>query len=81
MLHRERPDALLPTMGSQTALNLAREFFHAGILDELGIELIGAPVSVIERAEDHELFKQAVESCGFRSPTRRSSRASTSFRV
>ena len=64
VLRRERPDALLPTMGGQTALNLARELFHAGILDELGIELIGAPVSVIERAEDRELFKQAVESCG-----------------
>ena len=64
VLRRERPDALLPTMGGQTALNLARELHHAGVLDELGVELIGAPVSVIERAEDRELFKQAVESCG-----------------
>jgi carbamoyl-phosphate synthase large subunit len=66
VLRRERPDALLPTMGGQTALNLARELHHAGVLDELGVELIGAPVSVIERAEDRDLFKQAVESCGLR---------------
>src|SRR5258705_5769601 len=66
VLRRERPDALLPTMGGQTALNLARELHHAGVLDELGVELIGAPVYVIERAEDRDLFKQAVESCGLR---------------
>ncbi len=64
VLCRERPDALLPTMGGQTALNLARELDAAGVLDELGIELIGATVEVIARAEDRELFKQAVESCG-----------------
>src|SRR5207237_7435811 len=44
VLRRERPDALLPTMGGQTALNLAQELAQAGILDELGIELIGAPL-------------------------------------
>ncbi len=64
VLRRERPDALLPTMGGQTALNLARELGAAGILDELGIELIGAGLDVIDRAEDRELFKLAVESCG-----------------
>src|SRR5437773_2846320 len=64
VLARERPDALLPTMGGQTALNLARELHDAGVLDELGTELIGAPVDVIARAEDRELFKRAVESCG-----------------
>ena len=65
MLRRERPDALLPTMGGQTALNLALELLEAaGVLDELGVELIGARVDVIARAEDRELFKQAVESCG-----------------
>src|ERR671938_1015650 len=66
VLRRERPDALLPTMGGQTALNLARELADAGVLDELGVELIGASVDVIARAEDRELFKQAVESCGLR---------------
>src|SRR6185437_3104408 len=66
VLRRERPDALLPTMGGQTALNLARELDAAGVLDELGVELIGASVDVIARAEDRELFKRAVESCGLR---------------
>src|SRR5580765_8262922 len=64
VLERERPDALLPTMGGQTALNLARELHDAGVLAELGIELIGASVDAIARAEDRELFKRAVESCG-----------------
>jgi len=68
VLRRERPDALLPTMGGQTALNLARELDHAGVLGELGIELIGANVDVIARAEDRELFKRAVESCGLAVP-------------
>ena len=66
VLRRERPDAVLPTMGGQTALNLARELAGAGVLDELGIELIGAGVDVIARAEDRELFKHAVEACGLR---------------
>src|SRR4029079_16064728 len=64
VLRRERPDALLPTMGGQTALNLARALHTAGVLEELGVELIGATVDVIARAEDRELFKRAVESCG-----------------
>ncbi len=69
VLRRERPDALLPTMGGGTALNLARELAEAGVLDELGIELIGAKLEVIQRAEDRLLFKQAVESCGLKVPT------------
>jgi carbamoyl-phosphate synthase large subunit len=64
VLRRERPDALLPTMGGQTALNLARVLHEDGVFDELGVELIGATVDVIARAEDRELFKRAVESCG-----------------
>src|SRR3954462_14446984 len=68
VLRRERPDALLPTMGGQTALNLARELARSGILDELGVELIGAKLDAIERAEDRQLFKQAVESCGLHVP-------------
>ena len=71
VLERERPDALLPTMGGQTALNLARELHDAGVLDELGVELIGARIDAIARAEDRELFKQAVESCGLKVPTSR----------
>ena len=68
VLRRELPDALLPTMGGQTALNLARELAHAGILDELGVELIGAPLEVIDRAEDRQLFKECVERAGLRVP-------------
>jgi carbamoyl-phosphate synthase large subunit len=68
VLRRERPDALLPTLGGQTALNLAVELSEAGVLDELGVELIGASVEVIRRAEDRELFRHAVESCGLKVP-------------
>src|SRR5258707_1754570 len=68
VLRRERPDALLPTLGGQTALNLARELAESGILEELGIELIGASLEVINRAEDRQLFKDAVESCNLRVP-------------
>jgi carbamoyl-phosphate synthase large subunit len=64
VLRAERPDALLPTMGGQTALNLALELHEAGVLRELEIELIGAGVDVIARAEDRLLFKRAVDSCG-----------------
>ena len=71
VLRRERPDALLPTMGGQTALNLARELAQSGLLAELGIELIGANLEVIQRAEDRQLFKHAVESCGLKVPTSR----------
>src|SRR5690242_16572657 len=68
VLRLERPDALLPTMGGQTALNLARELAQSGVLDELGIELIGARLDAIERAEDRLKFKEAVESCGLKVP-------------
>jgi len=71
VLRRERPDALLPTMGGQTALNLARDLSEAGVLDDLDIELIGAPLDVIQRAEDRQLFKNAVESCGLKVPSSR----------
>jgi carbamoyl-phosphate synthase large subunit len=71
VLGRERPDALLPTLGGQTALNLARDLVNEGVLDALGIELIGAPLAVIERAEDRLQFKEAVESVGLRTPNSR----------
>ena len=71
VLERERPDALLPTLGGQTALNLAVALAEAGVLDELGVELIGAPVEVIRRAEDREEFRDAVRSCGLRVPASR----------
>jgi carbamoyl-phosphate synthase large subunit len=68
VLERERPDALLPTLGGQTALNLAVALAEGGILDELDVELIGAPVEVIRRAEDREEFRKAVRHCGLRVP-------------
>ena len=68
VLRRERPDALLPTLGGQTALNLAVELELAGVLEELGVELLGARVDVIRRAEDRQLFREAVQSCGLRVP-------------
>ncbi len=71
VLGRERPDALLPTLGGQTALNLAIELAREGVLDALGIELLGASVDVIARAEDRELFRDAVESCGLVVPNSR----------
>ncbi|TML26996.1 MAG: carbamoyl-phosphate synthase large subunit [Actinobacteria bacterium] len=71
VLARERPDALLSTMGGQTALNLARELATAGVLDELGVELIGAPLDVIARAEDREEFREAVRSVGLKVPSSR----------
>ncbi|HMI29217.1 MAG TPA: carbamoyl-phosphate synthase large subunit [Gaiellaceae bacterium] len=71
VLARERPDALLSTMGGQTALNLARELANAGVLEELGVELIGAPLDVIQRAEDREEFREAVRSVGLKVPSSR----------
>jgi carbamoyl-phosphate synthase large subunit len=71
VLGRERPDALLPTLGGQTALNLAIELSEAGVLDALGVELLGAKVDVIRRAEDRQLFREAVQSCGLRVPASR----------
>ena len=56
VIERERPDALLPTLGGQTALNLARELALAGVLEEYGVELIGARLEAIEAAEDREKF-------------------------
>jgi carbamoyl-phosphate synthase large subunit len=71
VLARERPDALLPTMGGQTALNLARELAEAHVLQELEVELIGAPLEVIRRAEDREEFREAVRSVGLKVPSSR----------
>jgi carbamoyl-phosphate synthase large subunit len=68
VLARERPDALLPTMGGQTALNLAVALAEEGILADLGVELIGAPIDVIKRAEDRDLFRETVRAAGLRVP-------------
>jgi carbamoyl-phosphate synthase large subunit len=64
----ERPDALLPTMGGQTALNLAVELHAAGVLERYGVQLIGANIEAIKKAEDRELFRQAMTKLGIRMP-------------
>ena len=64
VLEKERPDALLPTVGGQTALNLAMDLAKDGVLDRLGIELIGARVDVIDRAENRERFKATMDEIG-----------------
>jgi carbamoyl-phosphate synthase large subunit len=64
VIEKERPDALLPTMGGQTALNLAVSLAKGGILEKYGVELIGAKLEAIEKAEDRLLFKQAMEKIG-----------------
>ncbi len=61
VIAKERPDALLPTMGGQTALNLAVTLAKNGVLDQYGVELIGAKLPAIEMAEDRKLFKEAME--------------------
>src|SRR5919197_1499020 len=68
VLARERPDALLPTLGGQTALNLASALAREGVLDELEIELIGASYEAIRRAEDRELFRETMRVVGLRVP-------------
>ncbi|MEA5517503.1 carbamoyl-phosphate synthase large subunit [Limnoraphis robusta] len=64
VIEKERPDALLPTMGGQTALNLAVALAKNGVLEKYGVELIGAKLEAIEKAEDRLLFKQAMERIG-----------------
>ncbi|MGX7776923.1 carbamoyl-phosphate synthase large subunit [Streptococcus pluranimalium] len=61
ILRKERPDALLPTLGGQTGLNMAMSLSKAGILEELGVELLGTKLSAIDQAEDRDLFKQLME--------------------
>src|SRR5437868_8437353 len=64
----ERPDALLPTMGGQTALNLTLEIAERGVLDKYGVKLIGANIEAIKKAEDRNLFKAAMSSIGLDLP-------------
>ncbi|MEJ0062870.1 MAG: carbamoyl-phosphate synthase large subunit [Alphaproteobacteria bacterium] len=71
ILEREKPDALLPTMGGQTALNTAMALVKDGTLARLGIQLIGANQMAIEKAEDRLLFRQAMEKIGLESPKSR----------
>src|SRR5213082_2900912 len=68
IIRRERPDALLSTVGGQTALNLSVELAEAGILDKYGVELIGAKIDAIKKAEDRLLFKDAMRKIGLETP-------------
>jgi carbamoyl-phosphate synthase large subunit len=68
VIERERPDALLPTLGGQTALNLAKALHDDGTLERFGVELIGADYEAIHRAEDREAFRETMEGAGLRVP-------------
>ena len=67
VLEKERPDAILPTMGGQTALNLACALAESGVLDKYNVELIGAKLDAIQKAEDRDLFKKAMDKIGVKS--------------
>ncbi|MCY3604425.1 MAG: carbamoyl-phosphate synthase large subunit [Gammaproteobacteria bacterium] len=68
VIERERPDALLPTMGGQTGLNTSLELDREGVLEQFGVELIGARGDVIDKAEDRERFRDAMLSIGLETP-------------
>ncbi len=68
IIERERPDALLPTLGGQTALNTAMELHKRGVLEQYKVEMIGATPAVIDKAEDREQFKQAMQKIGIAVP-------------
>ncbi len=68
IVERETPDALLPTLGGQTALNIAVQLGEMGVLDEYGVELIGAKLEAIKKAEDRELFKKTMQEIGLDVP-------------
>ena len=68
IIEKERPDALLPTLGGQTALNLAVALAHRGVLDRYNVQLIGASLAAIETAEDRDRFKKAMEQAGMQLP-------------
>ncbi|HEU4424276.1 MAG TPA: carbamoyl-phosphate synthase large subunit, partial [Pilimelia sp.] len=71
IIAREKPDALLPTLGGQTALNTAVALHEAGVLDKYGVELIGANIDAIRRGEDRQLFKDIVARAGAETPRSR----------
>src|SRR5512135_1098299 len=68
VIRKERPDALLSTVGGQTGLNLSVELAEAGVLDKYGVELIGAKIDAIKKAEDRLLFKDAMRKIGLEVP-------------
>ncbi|HUR43372.1 MAG TPA: carbamoyl-phosphate synthase large subunit, partial [Aestuariivirga sp.] len=68
IIEKERPDALLPTMGGQTALNTALTLNRMGVLEKFGVEMIGAKAEAIDKAEDRELFRDAMKKIGLETP-------------
>ena len=68
IIEKERPDALLPTMGGQTALNTALSLNRMGVLEKFGVEMIGAKADAIDKAEDRELFREAMKKIGLETP-------------
>jgi len=68
IIEKERPDALLPTMGGQTALNCALSLRKMGVLEKFGVEMIGADADAIDKAEDRELFREAMKKIGLETP-------------
>ena len=68
IIERERPDALVATLGGQTALNLAKRLHEDGVLERFGVELIGAKIDAIERGEDRDLFRATMQAAGLRVP-------------
>ncbi|TDI56926.1 MAG: carbamoyl-phosphate synthase large subunit [Alphaproteobacteria bacterium] len=76
IIEKERPDALLPTMGGQTALNCALSLNRMGVLEKFGVEMIGARAEAIDKAEDRKLFRQAMAAIGLATPHSRLANAS-----
>src|SRR5215467_11325404 len=68
IIEKERPDALLPTMGGQTALNTALSLRRMGVLEKFGVTMIGADADAIDKAEDRELFREAMKKIGLETP-------------
>src|ERR1700687_1701373 len=68
IIEKERPDALLPTMGGQTALNCALSLRRMGVLEKYGVTMIGATAEAIDKAEDRELFREAMKKIGLATP-------------
>ncbi|HEX8116084.1 MAG TPA: hypothetical protein VF521_02315, partial [Pyrinomonadaceae bacterium] len=76
IIEKERPDALLPTMGGQTALNTALSLKKMGVLEKFGVEMIGADAEAIDKAEDRQLFREAMAKIGLATPKSRLANAS-----
>ncbi|MES9846085.1 MAG: carbamoyl phosphate synthase large subunit, partial [Candidatus Sedimenticola sp. 6PFRAG5] len=68
IIEKERPDALLPTMGGQTALNCALDLDREGVLEKYGVEMVGASKEAIDKAEDRDLFRKAMRKIGLNMP-------------